>query len=35
MGAEIMAGLAVEGIRELKIGLVNYLKNPEAAKGGK
>ena len=26
LGAEIIAGLAVEGIRELKLGLAGYLK---------
>lgn len=31
LGAEIMAELAVEGIRELKLGLANSLKKPSAA----
>lgn len=30
LGAEIMAGLAVEGIRELKLGLADYLKKADA-----
>lgn len=32
LGAKIMAGLAVEGIRELKLGLAKYLKRPSSAK---
>jgi len=32
VGAKIMAGLAVEGIREQKLGLVKYLKKPEKTK---
>ena len=35
LGAELMAGLAVEGIRELKLGLASYLKKAEATKAGK
>ena len=31
LGAEVMAGLAVEGIRELKLGLADYLKKADAA----
>lgn len=35
LGAEIMAGLAVEGIRELKLGLANYLKKTDATQSRK
>ena len=31
LGAKIMAGLAVEGIRELKLGLAKHLKKSSAA----
>ncbi len=31
LGADIMAGLAVEGIREQKLGLAKYLKKTHAA----
>jgi lysophospholipase L1-like esterase len=34
-GAEVMAGLAVEGIRERKLGLAKYLVKSDAAKSGK
>jgi lysophospholipase L1-like esterase len=34
-GAEVMAGLAVEGIRESRLGLAKYLVKPETAKASK
>lgn len=35
LGAEIMAGLAVEGIREIKLDVAKHLKKPGAARAGK
>lgn len=35
LGAELMAELAVEGIREQRLGLAKYLSRPRAAKAGR
>jgi lysophospholipase L1-like esterase len=35
LGAELMAGLAIEGIRELKLGLLKYLKQASAVESRK